>query len=697
MNNLRRYTLYIENITDIAALILSFAAAYLLRFYVFQSETYSPQAYLQLLLAMIVAYIILDIAYLGRSDFLGRNAAAELRETFISVSFTTLSLLVYVFFTKTNDLYSRIFIFTFALIAYILMYLLRTFVRRKILPLYRTGKGAEKVVVIGTRSDVNRILRRFARHPDWRIRVVGLVITDEDCKGQYIEEIPVVSNFKLMLVDLVRLEADSCLLATDLRGEELEWLMNVLTDMGKVVHLNIQEFDLSVSIDRAIDYLGGCAVVSYMPINPLSGRQAFLKRVLDILLALILMPLLLVTLAVTALAYKIESPGPLFIDRIRIGKNGRRYYQHRFRVLYTDAERRMNHGENGYTKWGSFLNRSHLARLPQIINVLYGDMSFIGPHSPSLVSFLNYAPEKRKNLTIKPGIMGLWSCEDDPDNLIENERSYVEKWSLRKDIWLLTVMILRYITFQASPRLNMHYSPEVFAEELAFLKDYQEEQKPLVLPPGTYSAPRDGKAIGYAVVKRAFDIVGSLAAIIVLSPLMLVLSIVIMTDDGGSALYGHPRIGKDGRRIRVLKFRSMRQDAGDLKKLLTPEQLEQYSREFKVDNDPRITDVGNFLRRTSLDELPQLFNILGGSMSFVGPRPIVEEETTIYGSDIRKLLSVKPGLTGYWQAFARNLASYESGERQEMEMYYIDHQSVGFDLKILLKTVGAVAKMEGAK
>ena len=166
MNNLRRYTLYIENITDIAALILSFAAAYLLRFYVFQSETYSPQAYLQLLLAMIVAYIIIDITYLGRSDFLGRNAAGELRETFITVSFTTLALLVYVFFTKTNDLYSRIFIFTFALIAYILMYLLRTFVRRKILPLYSTGKGAEKVVVIGSRSDVGRILRRFARHPD---------------------------------------------------------------------------------------------------------------------------------------------------------------------------------------------------------------------------------------------------------------------------------------------------------------------------------------------------------------------------------------------------------------------------------------------------------------------------------------------------------------------------------------------------
>ena len=95
--------------------------------------------------------------------------------------------------------------------------------------------------------------------------------------------------------------------------------------------------------------------------------------------------------------------------------------------------------------------------------------------------------------------------------------------------------------------------------------------------------------------------------------------------------------------------------------------------------------------------MPQLFNILGGSLSFVGPRPIVEKETLIYGDQIGKLLSVKPGLTGYWQAYARNNATYESGERQQMEMYYVDHCGAGLDIKILFKTVGSVLKREGAK
>ena len=178
MNNLRRYTLYIENITDVAALVISFAISYFLRFYVFDSETYSPQAYLQLLLVTVVAYMILDIVYLGRYDFMNRNASRELRETFVTVSFVTLGLMVYVFFTKSNDLYSRIFIFTFAIISFIFVYLLRTFVRRKILPLYSSSKGAERVIVIGRKTDVERILRRFSKHSDWRLKIVGLVVTD---------------------------------------------------------------------------------------------------------------------------------------------------------------------------------------------------------------------------------------------------------------------------------------------------------------------------------------------------------------------------------------------------------------------------------------------------------------------------------------------------------------------------------------
>ena len=141
----------------------------------------------------------------------------------------------------------------------------------------------------------------------------------------------------------------------------------------------------------------------------------------------------------------------------------------------------------------------------------------------------------------------------------------------------------------------------------------------------------------------------------------------------------------------------MKMNVKNLEKLLTPEQLEQYRTEFKIDNDPRITKIGNVLRKLSLDELPQLFNILKGDISIVGPRPIVEKETQIYGDDVEKLLSVKPGLTGYWQAYARNNATYESKEKKKMKMYYVEHNSLWLDIKILFKTVISVIKKEGAQ
>lgn len=142
----------------------------------------------------------------------------------------------------------------------------------------------------------------------------------------------------------------------------------------------------------------------------------------------------------------------------------------------------------------------------------------------------------------------------------------------------------------------------------------------------------------------------------------------------------------------------MMTEENQAKVVLTPEQIEQYKKEYKIDNDPRVTKIGKILRKTSLDELPQLLNILKGQLSVVGPRPIVEDELNKYTDEQRKkFLSVKPGLTGYWQAYARNNATYESGIRQRMEMHYVDNASFWFDLKIIFKTVVSVIKKTGAK
>lgn len=202
----------------------------------------------------------------------------------------------------------------------------------------------------------------------------------------------------------------------------------------------------------------------------------------------------------------------------------------------------------------------------------------------------------------------------------------------------------------------------------------------------------------YEGVKRFFDLSASLIALILLSPVLLIISVIVYLGDPGPVIYGQIRIGKNGKPFKMWKFRSMYKNSDRMIDQLTPEQKKQYYTEFKIDNDPRITKVGNIIRKTSLDELPQLFNVLFNDMSLIGPRPLIESEIQMnYADTYQELLSVKPGVTGYWQAYARNNATYQSGERQEMELYYVQHASVWLDIKILFKTVITVLKREGAQ
>lgn len=198
----------------------------------------------------------------------------------------------------------------------------------------------------------------------------------------------------------------------------------------------------------------------------------------------------------------------------------------------------------------------------------------------------------------------------------------------------------------------------------------------------------------YLAIKRLIDIIGSLIGIILLSPLYIIIAILIKFDSPGKVVFGHTRKGKGGKDIKVYKFRTMYSNANEIFESFTSEQKEEYYKNFKLDNDPRVTKLGGFLRKTSLDELPQLFNILKGDMTIIGPRPIVEKEVEKYGDKAEKLFSVVPGLGGYWQANGRSDTTYE--ERVEMDMYYIDHMCFTLDAKILFQTIFSVLKGEGA-
>ena len=199
------------------------------------------------------------------------------------------------------------------------------------------------------------------------------------------------------------------------------------------------------------------------------------------------------------------------------------------------------------------------------------------------------------------------------------------------------------------------------------------------------------------LLKRSFDVVGSLAGLVLLSPLFLMVALLVKLSDGGPIFYGHKRIGRGGRIFACLKFRTMVQDG---EKALAahlaadPDANAEWIATRKLKNDPRVTRVGQVLRKLSLDELPQIINILQGDMSLVGPRPVVRDELEIYGSAAVYYLKSRPGLTGLWQVSGRNDVSYDT--RVAFDRHYVENWSMFQDIRIIFKTVPAVWMSRGS-
>lgn len=197
-------------------------------------------------------------------------------------------------------------------------------------------------------------------------------------------------------------------------------------------------------------------------------------------------------------------------------------------------------------------------------------------------------------------------------------------------------------------------------------------------------------------LKRSFDLIGALVIALLLSPILLTLAWLVMRD-GGAPIYGHTRIGRDGKPFKCLKFRSMVLNSQEvLAQLLAndPAARSEWNKDFKLKHDPRITRVGHFLRKSSLDELPQLLNVLKGNMSLVGPRPVVAEELERYGDNKEYYLMAKPGMTGLWQVSGRNDVDYDT--RVYFDAWYVKNWSLWNDIAILFKTVNVVLKRDGA-
>lgn len=628
---------------DMVMVTIAYVLAYAIRFYYLPDGIVGGD-YFMLYMVVIVLYALVFYVNAEKRCGLSPSRTEDLLMLLQNHIYMGLFIFAFLFVMKSGMEYSRLQIFLFLLLSLLFSYTARRFARKELVRRLKNSNAVENIVLVSTIDSVGELLEQLKKPDTWYYKVIGICLLDADKKGNKLHGIRVLANRDDMLAVLAKESLDSVLIGgKDMSGATVEALVEGLCTLGITTHVRIQNAR-TFQGERQYDEFGDMAVMSYMTLNR-DLKTRLLHRVLDILVGILGSLFCIVCYLLVALIVKLTSRGPVTVSYTRVGRNGRRFHVHLFRTKsISGVERKM--------MLGHFLEWSGLQCMPLFFHLITGDLTLIGQAAPSLPEFMSYTPGQRQQMCRKPGLFATWvrgCCFDGGEQSsqlalwIEERENLFAAWKKQPDFGTITV----------------------------------------------------GRKV-YHGVKRIADMLLAILAIIALSPIWILIFLAIFFSDGHSPLYTQVRVGKNGKKIPIYKFRSMHYQSDDLERLLTPEQLTQYKKEFKLTDDPRVTPIGKFLRRSSLDELPQLLNIVKGDISLIGPRPIVEKETDVYGEDIVKLLSVKPGLTGYWQAYARNNATYETGERQKMELYYVEHESFFLDIKIFFKTFSRVLLGNGA-
>lgn len=390
------------------------------------------------------------------------------------------------------------------------------------------------------------------------------------------------------------------------------------------------------------------------------------KRTFDILFAIIVFVLLVPISLIIKLAYMLKGDfKSIFTISECFGKKGKVFKVIKYRSINKDGQ-------------ANRLRRTALDNLPKVINILFGDMTIVGPQPYNVEDRERMGTYFERITMMKPGITGIAQISFLRDLSFEARLDNDVKYYYKKN-WFTDLKIIFITTLITLPKRNK-------GELLSFLNVTIKDLGRLVL-----------KVINM-IFKRTIDICGGIVGTLILIPLTLVVWMInIFSGDKGPLFYTQERIGKNGKHFKMYKFRSMVVGADEkLKELLQndSEARREYMKYRKLKHDPRITKAGNFLRKTSLDEFPQFINVIKGEMSLVGPRAVVDGEIEKFGKSKEIVLSVKPGITGYWAANGRSDTTYE--ERVEMETFYAKNSTCVLDIKILFKTVFSVIKGEGA-
>ena len=425
----------------------------------------------------------------------------------------------------------------------------------------------------------------------------------------------------------------------------------------------------------------------------ISGIKAFIKRIVEIFISLIGL-IIFVPLAIVVFFQNVKNKdyGKVLYTQERIGKNGKIFKMYKFRTMVNNADEilenmlkddeiraeyekyRKLRNDPRVTKFGKILREKSLDEFPQFINILKGEMSIVGPRP--------YLPEEKERMgkyynyivQHKPGLTGVFQISG-RERVAFSERLDMDlRYHYRRTflVDLKIALITMLVTLRRKKTYNVG---ELTLDTLGYIS------REFTL-----------------FIKRIIDIIGAIVGIAILIPLTVIVWIGNrICKDKGSIFYSQERIGKNGKIFKMYKFRSMVVGADEvLQELLEKDEEanKEYSEFKKLENDPRITKFGNFLRKTSLDEFPQFINVLRGEMSIVGPRAYLIREKEDMGDTYETIIRCKPGITGLWQVNGRSSVNFKT--RLDMDVEYYNKYSTTLDLEILFKTISAVLNKDGA-
>ena len=420
-----------------------------------------------LVVTMCLLYILINVFANFNHHFFRRGYFDELVSVVRLEIALSICWIVLLYAMHRSTELSRLVFCYFVVSDTILMYIGRICFKQYMTRVYKYSKYSSHLLLVTSSGKAGALIDNLIAYKEWNRVLSGLVFLDKDETGMEFMGYPVVASKETLLHN----EIDEVFIAyTDgIKSDTLKEWVSELEQMGVIVDVNIDAFDLLSHGNKNLNQVGKYAVVTFAR-NVISTRQLIMKRLLDIAGALVGMVILGIATVFVAPAIKLESPGPVFFGQTRIGKNGRRFTFYKFRSMYQDAEQRKKelmaknevHGlmfkmENDprITKVGRFIRKTSIDELPQFWNILKGDMSLVGTRPPTVDEFERYEAKHKCRLSMTPGLTGLWQVSGrsdikDFDEVVQLDMQYIDNWSILKDIKILLLTVGIVITGKGS-------------------------------------------------------------------------------------------------------------------------------------------------------------------------------------------------------------------------------------------------------